>query len=479
MNYRSSGITRKLLCLLLAVLLTAGLLTGCAGREERVTVPVTVEGAVFAGQAGDRVAADLTFDPAWLTDGKPEKYNADLASFAALLCADSYYREKDLAKGTQNRVLIDSLSADEYTPTVLLETLGFEDVVHIESFKAKEYTADGNDSVTLTLAHRNVGDKYNAYVVVIRGCFSAQEWISTFDPGCGGGAYEALTGAHPEWTEPSVCKGFAIAAARAEEFIDEYVAAHGDPGLKDCMLITGHSRGGAIANLIGAGMELENGVRCRTYTFNAPGVVDEDAIRPCSTVFNVFDVNDFYTATLPFSGEKLARYGIDMTLNLEVSAEARAALTALKQRDDYTGASEELRNAYADLFGRRFNDRASLYELHTVTETFSSREEAEARLTEMQTLSSGLNLGSLYVVGELTEQGDGSFTCQASCCDAALLVGYAMVLAYGQAAHDGFISLFAQDADGCALADLLNDHIAELSAGHLLINSYVLTQYVK
>ena len=61
----------------------------------------------------------------------------------------------------------------------------------------------------------------------------------------------------------------------------------------------------------------------------------------------------------------------------------------------------------------------------------------------------------------------------------ALLAAYAKSLAYGEAASLATYSLFEEDADACAILELLMENAPALTGGHLLINGYVLTKYVK
>lgn len=466
----------------LSLLLAAVLLLSLCGCGKSVTAfPVHIEGSIFGGQSGDSLAAELRFDPKWMTSADNRKYSPELAAFSALLCADTYYREKDLAKGTQNRVLFDG-STTEYGYTAFLETVGFTDVQRIESFRVKEYDSDSNDSVTMTLGYRNVDGKYDAFVVALRGCFSAQEWLSIFDPGSDSDGYTSYTGEHPEWTDRRQFKGLNIAANRADEFLKEFIAAHDDPDRKNCVLLTGHSRGGALANILGAELEQAGDAKTFTYTFNAPPVTEDPDAGKCKTVFNLFDSRDFYTDPLPFGAEHFLRYGHDLTVQLSDSDKAMNALSALVGRDDYNAASDDVLKNYRTQFAARFSTRKSLYETQTVTETFSTQAEAETRLSECQTLigaEAGLGLESLCTMGSIEKAADGTFTLCMEYCPAALITAYSKVLSYGSAANDAVQALFRADESGCAIASLLNDHLAELSAGHRLANGYILSGYVK
>ena len=259
----------KITALVLVFALGVLPLSGCAPEPFRRKI--TVEGAIFGGKSDDRIAAEICYDPAWITKGDNTVYNPDLAAFCALLSTDIYFREKDLPKGTQNRILLDGVPAENYDWTVLLTEAGFTDVRYVESYKEGTYETDTADSATLVLGYQKV-NRQDTFVAVFRGSFSAQEWVSAFDPGFAGEEYTAYTGEHPEWKNPENLKGPDIGASRALTFIEAYMAEHDDPAAENCILVTGHSRGAGLANIAGAQLEKDPAVRSFTYTFNCmPG----------------------------------------------------------------------------------------------------------------------------------------------------------------------------------------------------------------
>ena len=323
---------RTVCALLIAAMLVTGL-TACG--ESPVSKPAAVEGAIFGGQSDDSIAVDVTFDTSWLTKKSNTKYNAELAQFCALLSADSYFRTKDLDKQRQNRVLFADADAAEYDFTSFLTSFGFTEAEHFESYLAQTDPTDTNDSVTLNIGHQTVDGKYDVYAVVIRGCFSAGEWKSAFDPGCESAGYEAMTGGHPEWTDSAAFKGVDVAANRAIAFIEDFMSRTGDAALPDRLLITGHSRGGGIANLLGAHFENDADVTSYTYTFNALGVTLAEDAADYSTIFNIYDSGDFFIAGLPFADGGFVRYGRDMPMAAG-GDKTKSVIAELKGRDDYT-----------------------------------------------------------------------------------------------------------------------------------------------
>ena len=450
---------RILACLIVLCLLC------CCAAAETVSLPVTAEGAIFGGTAGDKISLTLDFDTAWVTQADNTVYNPDLAAACALLCADSYFRAKDVDKGTANRVVVDG--AEEYTNTALLTALGCGDVRYIESYKVKQVEFDGNDSATLLLGYRDA-DSCDSYVVVLRGCFSIGERLSCFDVGADTEEYFALTGEHPEWKDTAAYKGLSVAAERAEEFVKEYMAEHDRADCPDTVLVTGHSRGADVALLVGAALE-DEGVKSYTYTFNAMPVSAEAG--EYKTIFNIFDTNDYYSDPLPIGGEKPVRPGTDVCADIASDAALRAAIAEVKGRDDYQSLSAELKAEYDGLFAARFPSRASLYEMQTATESYASAEEAAARREEVASYIDGFGIGAFCSVSEVS----GENTLEIRFCGAALLFGLAQIQAYGAVAYDAYVSLFASDEAGCRLAQIVFDNAAAITGGHLLVNGYVLS----
>lgn len=461
----------KFLSYLLALLFLACSVFGDGGMT---TQPVHVEGAIFGGTAGDSIALDLHFDPAWITESNSTVYNKDLAQFSALLSADSYFREKDLAKGTQNRVLTDGTDSAAYTPTALLTSLGFSDVRYVESYKTGAYETDLNDSVTLTLGYLDDG-KHDCFVIAVRGCFSAGEWFSAFDLGAGAAGLNAET--HPEWTDGALLKGFAVAAQRAADIAAEYMAAHDDPAKENCVLVTGHSRGGAIAQILGAFFEDDPTVWSCAYTFNALPVTEDPIAKYYGTVFNVFDSGDFFSNIFVFKNTPLYHYGRVLSKDIATDPALREQIAALKGRDDYRAADAAFLKEYAELFGKIFPTREDLDTQKTVRRSYSKKSSAQNALDKCRGLvsaSSGLDLEELFTMTDVSKTSKGKYVYDISYTGSTLLEAMGKILTYGQTAADAVKTLFAEDADMCALADLIMENAAGINGGHLLINSYVL-----
>lgn len=85
------------------------------------------------------------------------------------------------------------------------------------------------------------------------------EWSSNFDVGADTSEYYNLTGSHPDWKNKENHKGFDVTMNRVLKEYNKYAESQGfnSDSIKKTILVTGHSRGGAIANLLGAYFEKE------------------------------------------------------------------------------------------------------------------------------------------------------------------------------------------------------------------------------
>ena len=462
----------------ISIILVSLSITACSDSVKKQAV---AEGAIFGGQSDDKIGLEVSFDSEWITTAENTSYNPELAKFCALLSADSYFRQKDYDKGRQNRVLFAENTDKDYSMTDFLNVFGFTDAEHYESYLALENPIDSNDSVTLNIGHQVVAGQYDVYAVVIRGCFSWQEWCSAFDPGCTEAEYEKLTGSHPEWTHNEYHKGVDIAANRALTFIEDFMAKHNDEMLPDCILLTGHSRGGSIANVLGAYFEKEADIRSYTYTFNTMPAV-RFAADSYETIFNVFDKNDFFTDPFPFKDGSFVRYGVDMVFPDVESDEFQVAVAALKGRDDYNSISSDAVAEYRGLFAERFPCCDMLCDTETITCVYDDEDGAAAGREEYCTLigsENGLGLEDLCTVGEVVKCSDGRYTLTVEYNALAMLRSYAKILAYGSAAYDAFVDLFAGDETGCRIAALIVENAGGINGGHLLANSYVISGIAK
>ena len=456
---------------LLSMICASLLISGCMSKESKINKDICIEGSIFSGIKEGRINTKLVFDDSWITTDDNNVFNRDLAKAASILNADCYFREKDLDKNNQNRVIFAD-KTDEYDYSLIFKELGFNNTAHIESFKQKEYNDDQNDSVTMNLAYKNVDDKYDTFIVVIRGCFSAGEWNGLFDCGAPDINYFNLTGKHSEWENTNVHKGIDVAVNRAKDYISEFVNEY-DTNKPNTILLTGHSRGATIANILGMEYEEENYAKVYTYAFSPMKATLNP--KDCSSIFNIFDSNDFFVDLIPFSEEKYERNGTDISIDIKNNVELQKKIAEIKDGNQYACVSKDFVDSYHALFAEMFKNRESLYIQKTIEKVFKSKIEAEEKYDEITTLIDSSHLGlddimSLSIIKEI----DSEYIFAIDYYGASILRGLSKLLAYGSSVYDGLMTVFEDDKKAQELFTLLFDNLQDINGAHFIINDYFL-----
>ena len=186
----------------------------------------------------------------------------------------------------------------------------------------------GRDQVGFTFAtKRSVlnGSPCEILMVVVRGTFGRDEWISNMNP-CNSWGRDP----HPNLEDfPPLHEGFSRATDCVEEELVRYVAQHQLSLPTTKVVITGHSRGAAVANILGArlndyatsrlpsplnSLKREN---VYVYTFATPNTVineDVEADAPrYRNIFNIINPEDV-VPLVPIARWNYRRFGNDLKL---------------------------------------------------------------------------------------------------------------------------------------------------------------------
>lgn len=269
-----------------------------------------VVAALDPANPSGRTSTQMTFDDSWFFHDA-RTYQHDLATACSVLAAvcNSESQYYDGVAG--------SVPYAERT----LGALGFHDV-RTESYAMRSSILDevssllvgSSDVAAYTLASKTIasvqdGQPVTLLFVGIRGTYGA-EWLSNFNF-LGQSAGEADH------------RGFKAAEEEVEEALRSYAHELGVDPAHTRILITGHSRGGAIANLLAADLDVpEDDVSALApssgiyaYTFAAPCATraadrHDEAF---GNIFNVVNEADIVTQ-LPLSSWGFGRYGSKVTL---------------------------------------------------------------------------------------------------------------------------------------------------------------------
>lgn len=284
-----------------------------AAERRTGSFATTIEyGALFSAE-GHQVTSEVSWDDAWFFQDAGS-YNQDLAHTCAVLSAvanaeSAYYQQGSTSPAYAEHAFA-QLGFDEvctasyrYRSEVLDEVLG---------------VVDGTDVVAYTLATKRVTDPATGAerlltVVVVRGSYGS-EWISN-------AKIEGATGVAGEGDEEDHL-GFTLAASEIVADLEER-AAELDPSVERSYLFCGHSRGGAVANLLasyaddvaGGSHALATAEDVRAYTFATPNCTSADDARSATydNIFNVLNPSDLVTR-LPLESWGYERYGRDVWL---------------------------------------------------------------------------------------------------------------------------------------------------------------------
>lgn len=282
--------------------------TAPAVEAQRRTGAFTTEieyGALFSAE-GHRVASEVAWDDDWFFQDA-SAYNPELAHTCAVLSAvanaeSAYYQQGSTSPAYAEHAFA-ALGFDEvcttsyrYRSEVLDEVLG---------------VLDGTDVVAYTLATKRVrssetGAEKELCVVAVRGSYGS-EWLSNVK--IEGEEDVSGDGDH---------LGFTLAAEEIVADLEER-AARLDPEVERTYLFCGHSRGGAVANLLASYVDtvgaLATAEDVRAYTFAAPNCTSSPAARDAAydNIFNLLNPSDL-VPRLPLESWGYARYGRDVWL---------------------------------------------------------------------------------------------------------------------------------------------------------------------
>lgn len=259
-------------------------------------------GALFSAD-GHRVSSSVSWDDDWFFED-PTVYNPELAHTCAVLSAvanaeSSYYQQGSTSPAYAEHAFAAlgfdevSTSSYRYRSEVIDEVIG---------------VLDGTDVVAYTLATKLVrssvtGAERELCVVVVRGSYGS-EWLSNIKIENAEGDPDHL--------------GFTLAAREIVADLEERAASL-DPDVERSYLFCGHSRGGAVANLLASYADgtgaLATARDVRAYTFATPNCTSSADARDAAydNVFNVLNPADL-VPRLPLARWGYERYGRDVWL---------------------------------------------------------------------------------------------------------------------------------------------------------------------
>ena len=244
----------------------------------------------------------------------PAVYSQALAGPLSALAASAY--------GYRLKMDVDSLAELDFAPARLRRRYGrrlnYFDPVY------------GKNQVGFTFATRKAvldGKVWDLLVVLVRGTFGRYEWVSNLNVcNAWGRVADPLRALAPR---PFLHEGFDLAASCVLEELARYVADEGIDLKRTKVLVTGHSRGAAVANILGARLDdAAAGLAASAfsvlgrdnifvYTFATPNTIIAAGIdahaRRYDNIFNVVNPEDM-VPLVPLARWQSDRYGRDLVL---------------------------------------------------------------------------------------------------------------------------------------------------------------------
>jgi len=173
----------------------------------------------------------------------------------------------------------------------LYELEDYEDYKIVDTFKKVEDIDD--DISEMFLGHKTINynnEEKELITVTVRGTDSTiEEWSSNFDVGADADDYWDRD--NPDWKNKDNHKGFDVTANRLYDEIVRYINSC---NLKDCnkvIYIVGHSRGAALANILGTKFNNDNKCNAYIYTYATPNTTTYD-IQKCKSELSYPDFSD-------------------------------------------------------------------------------------------------------------------------------------------------------------------------------------------
>ena len=266
-------------------------------------------GQLVLGDANRKM--NVSFDANWLnTDSY--SYNHNLAKFCSQISLLTYSSVENLRNGLNN---LGFKTFDEDPSAAQLKN-GYSNGNAAIYWPSKSNSVYAKNSFIITRKEyvRN-GEKHTVVLVALRGT-TGNEWYSNFDPR-GKLDKKNYTGSGHYYFEQ--------AAQFVKNNLDSYLRRSNLTGGKNIeFIITGHSRGAAVANVLAAKLidSSKSGSsiyptssKIFTYTFASPNTTKSNtrANTIYTNIFNFVNPEDFVTKVLP-GAWGYGRYGVTLTL---------------------------------------------------------------------------------------------------------------------------------------------------------------------
>ncbi len=230
-------------------------------------------------------------------------YHKDLSVLASVYATAAYHGNMNITTG----------AAGSGEITDIFELYGLDDIRDYSL--SSDFTDD--DISEVIIGHRLVeykGEKKDIIVTAVRGTNGTiEEWSSNFDVGADTDGYWDRN--NPYWRNKTNHKGFDVTANRIYDYIQSYINNYVNTGAEKVMYIMGHSRGAAVANILGSLYENKSNYETYVYTFATPNNTTNVNASSYKTIFNVVNSDDIIPQ-LPLKSWGFDKYGKTYSISI-------------------------------------------------------------------------------------------------------------------------------------------------------------------
>ena len=271
---------------------------GILDTDDAAPYDTTFTGILTTAYAKSSIDCQMNYS--WFF-GDNTVYNSELSKLSILFASDIY--------SGSSLALSDSVGTNTITGASITTVMDYFGMENTTSVSLNTLYSDIHLSeVALGYHNVKVGTELKTVLAVtVRGTNATiEEWSSNFDIG------DISTDTpDDDWRNPLNHKGFDIAANRILREVEKYIDQQNLDRDAIVYWVTGHSRGAAIANIVGANLE-KGGKTAFTYTFAAPNCTLDTEAHSYTSIFNVINEDDFVPC-LPMEYWGYTTYGRSTT----------------------------------------------------------------------------------------------------------------------------------------------------------------------
>ncbi|MBN7774507.1 lipase family protein [Clostridium aminobutyricum] len=312
---------RKILCLSFVLLLLMTLTRFPLSQNEAFAASTLSKDVTILGPNGeDTTIEKVTYSDSFFSDDS-SNYGQGPAALSLAFSTAAY--------GSTPSFIENALSAFGFTNDSIYDS---------DSYQAS--AKEGHDAVGYSFASKKIkvnNKEYTLVAVVIRGTSGDNEWISNFNINNSG-------------DNPFVHEGFSLAEKSLLVHLNQYAESLHLNRATTKFLITGHSRGAAVANLLAADLseteQLADQSNIYGYTFATPNVakINENNY---PNIFNGVNPADIITQ-IPLEKWGYSKYGVTYSLPEESKIQAESLAASQKLLSDLESMAPTIQDFYND-----------------------------------------------------------------------------------------------------------------------------------